>query len=238
MNDRPSLPIPSRREQLGGWIYLPFYIFLLPVILTAIYIMMGHTGLSAEDQIQMNLIYGILNFLILGFIFRKYLNESARQAFSRPGRFLIAILGGLAIYFFGSSAMASLSDYLIPGMENVNDAEIAELMNNGRLEMLIFTVALAPITEELIFRGLIFSSIYPRSRFWAYAVSICLFSLVHVLGYVGSYPLAMLGVCFLEYLPASFGLAWAMEFSGTIWANIGVHMLANTLAMIVNMTAG
>lgn len=237
MNNRPSLPVPSNGERLGGWIYLPFYLFLLPVMLAAILIAMGHTGLSAEDQIRMNLIYGALNFLILGFIFRKYLNESAAQAFSRPGRFLGAIFGGLVIYFFGTSTMASLSEYLIPGMENVNDAQIVELLDSGRVEMLIFTIALAPLAEELIFRGLIFSTIYPRSRFWAYAVSICLFSLLHVLGFIGSYPIATLGVCFLEYLPASFGLAWALEFSGSIWADIGVHMLANTFAMLANLTA-
>ena len=237
MNNRPPLLVPSRVEQQRGRIYFPFYIFLLSVILTEIYVAMGHTALTAEDRVQINLIYGIINFINLVLIFREFLSESAVKAFSRPGRFLIALLGGLVIYFFGSSAMTTLSDYLIPGMENVNDAGIVELLNNGRLEMLIFTVLLAPITEELIFRGLIFSSIYPHSRFWAYAVSICLFSLVHVLGYIGKYPIATLAVCFLEYLPASFGLAWALEFSGTIWANIGVHMLANTFAMLAKLTA-
>ncbi len=237
MNKRPSLSVPSRGERLGGWIYLPFYVIILPILLSVLVVVRGHLELTDADQIQMNLLYGVINFLILGFIFRKYLNESARQAFSRPGRFLLALLGGLSIYFFGTTAMTSLSDYLIPGMENVNDSMIVGLMDSGRIEMIIFAVALAPIAEELIFRALIFSSIYPRSRFWAYFVSMCLFSLIHVLGYVGSYPLATLILCFLEYLPASFGLAWALEFSGSIWANIGVHMLANTFAMLSILTA-
>ena len=86
-----------------------------------------------------------------------------------------------------------------------------------------------------MFRGLIFTSIRPRSRFLAYLVSMLTFSVMHVLGYIGSYPIGTLGLCFLQYLPASFALAWALEFSGTIWAPICVHTIANLVAMLAMM---
>ena len=87
--------------------------------------------------------------------------------------------------------------------------------------------------RDILFRGMIFTGIRVHSRFWAYAVSMLAFSLIHVMGYVGQYPLHTLALCYLQYLPASFALAWALEYSGSIWAGICLHMIANTIAMSV-----
>ena len=91
---------------------------------------------------------------------------------------------------------------------------------------------LVPTVEELMFRGLIFSSIRPRSRFWAYAVSMLVFAVMHVLNYLSSYPIGTLALCFLQYLPAGFALAWALEYSGSIWASICIHTINNAAAML------
>ena len=113
------------------------------------------------------------------------------------------------------------------------DSNIEQIAGHGFALMCLFTVLFAPLAEELMFRGLIFGSLRPRSRFLAYAVSMLAFALLHVLGYIGSYPVSTLALCLVQYLPAGFALAWALEFSGSIWASIGVHMLANAFAMLV-----
>lgn len=230
---RPAFLLLSRGEKIAGWIYFPFFILLLSLILTIVFLVLGLDVLDEAQQLYMNVIYGGINFVVLGLCFRKYLAKSLRQAGHFRGRFLVAVAGGFAIYYFGNILAALVTQLIQPGMENINDSHIEDLAGHGFALMCLFTVILTPLAEELMFRGLIFSSLRPRSRFWAYAVSMTAFSLLHVLGYIGAYPLSTLALCLVQYLPAGFALAWALEYSGSIWASIGVHMLANTFAMLV-----
>ncbi len=229
---RPAFILPDRGEKIAGWIYLPFYIFLLSMVLAVAFMVMGRDVTDPTNLLYMNLIYGVINFCVLTVCFRKYLGKSMRQVGRFPGRFFAAVGIGFAIYYLGTVLMTVLIQLIQPGLENINDAALEGIAEHGMLLMILYTVLLVPTVEELMFRGLIFSSIRPHSRFWAYAVSMLTFSLMHVLSYVGSYPLSSLGLCLLQYLPASFGLAWALEYSGSIWASIAVHTLANAIAML------
>ncbi len=231
--NRPDVIVPTLGEKIAGWIYLPFYILGLALILSTLFALLGYDVRSIKVQLDLNLTYGILNFVVLGFFFRRYLLKSARQVKAYPGRFFIALAGCLAIYFFGSTAMEWFTRLIDPALKNVNDASITAMTEYGLGKVLLFALVLAPVAEELLFRGLIFSSIHPHSRFWAYAVSMLAFSFIHVLGYVGSYPPKTLALCFLQYLPASFGLAWALEYSGSIWCCFCVHLLSNTIALLL-----
>ena len=53
------------------------------------------------------------------------------------------------------------------------------------------------------------------------------FSLAHIVGYLGSYSLREMVVCFLQYLPAGLCLAWSYTKSDTIFAPIVIHALVN-----------
>ncbi len=229
---RPALILLSRGEKLAGWIYFPFYILLLSLILSVAFMALGRDVTASGNQLYMNFIYGVINFCVLILCFRGYLGKNLRQAKQFPGRFFAAVGVGFLIYYAGTAIVTMLVQLIEPGLENINNENIEAMAGHGAILMVIYAVLLVPTVEELMFRGLVFSSIRPRSRFWAYVVSMVAFSLLHVLGYVGSYPVKIIALCFLQYLPASFGLAWALEFSGSIWASIGVHTLANSVAML------
>ena len=229
---RPAFILLNRGEKIAGWIYFPFYVLIISLVLAVIFMLMGRDVQAPGNLLYLNLIYGVINFCVLTVCFHKYLGKSLRQVRQFPGRFFAAVGIGFAIYYFGTVLMTILVQLVEPGLENINDNALGGLAEHGMILMIIYTVLLVPTVEELMFRGLIFSSIRPRSRFWAYAVSMVAFSLMHVLAYVGSYPLRTLLLCFLQYLPASFGLAWALEYSGSIWASIGVHTIANLVAML------
>ena len=96
----------------------------------------------------------------------------------------------------------------------------------------IGTVVLVPITEELLFRGLIFRGIYNRSHFWAYAISAVAFSLPHVVGYIGFYDPLLLLLCFVQYLPAGLCLGWAYARADSIFAPTLMHMIINLIGML------
>ena len=99
--------------------------------------------------------------------------------------------------------------------------------------MTIGTVILVPVAEECLYRALIFRNIYEKSPVWAYIVSMVLFSLAHVAGYVILADFGTLVLCFFQYLPAAFALAWAYRKSGSIYASILIHMTVNQAGMLL-----
>ena len=229
---RPAFILLERGEKLAGWIYFPFYLVLISLGLSFLFMALGRDVTAPRNLLYMNIIYGVINFCVLTLCFRRYLGKSLRQARRFPGRFFAAVGIGFAIYYFGTVLATILIQSIEPGLENINDSALEQIAGHGMILMVLYTVLLVPTVEELMFRGLIFSSLRPRSRALAYLVSMLAFSVMHVLGYVGSYPVRTLALCCLQYLPASFGLAFALEFSGSIWASIGVHTVANLVAML------
>lgn len=233
----PAIILPDRKEKIAGWIYLPFYFLILQLILLVIISYAASLlDISADNMtltVHLNFIYGLINFCFAAIAFRRYLVRSARQIPKFVGRFFGALFGGFAIYMFGNMVMGLITQIISPAMENINDANIESMLSGGTLEMIIFTVLFAPLTEEVLFRGLIFTSLRTRSRILAYTVTIVIFSAIHVLGYIGTESALSIVLSFIQYFPASFALIWAMEFSGSIWASIGVHTLANGFSMLM-----
>ncbi|MCH7228610.1 lysostaphin resistance A-like protein [Haloferula sp. A504] len=86
------------------------------------------------------------------------------------------------------------------------------------LTMLCLTaVVVAPITEEVIFRGYLYPVAKRFAGRWAaVAFSSLLFAMVH------QNSIALLPLAFLAVL-----LALSYEWSGSIWAPIGIHMFFN-----------
>ena len=93
-------------------------------------------------------------------------------------------------------------------------------------------VVLAPISEELFFRGFLFSGLRSRLSLWPAAlIAGAVFGLVHApTGITTVIPLAALGV----------GLCWLYERTGSLWPSIFAHTINNALALtlICNTSAG
>jgi membrane protease YdiL (CAAX protease family) len=218
---------PSRRETIFGGIYLIFYIAVMPWLVSLLVYLSG----AALTEVQVNFLYFGINFAATTVIFRKYLLQSLFDASHVPGATLwYAILGYLGNMVL-SSFLAGFILRLEPEFANINDMTIHTLVSENLTLMAIGVVILAPITEELLFRGLIFRGLYDRSPLAAHLVSIAAFSSIHVSGYVGFYDAKTLVLCFLQYLPAAYCLNFAYRRSGSIIAPILMHMLTNLVAI-------
>ena len=97
--------------------------------------------------------------------------------------------------------------------------------------MVIGTVVLVPPAEECLFRGLIFRSLYKKSHWAAYILSILAFAVIHIIGYIGQYSPLELVMAFLQYLPAGLCLAWSCVRSETIYAPILIHAAINYITI-------
>ena len=99
--------------------------------------------------------------------------------------------------------------------------------------LVLATVLLAPVTEELLFRGVLLTALEPRGRRFAVVMTALVFSAVHVLGLdvdrlwqsavVVLPPLFILGVL----------LAWLTQRSGRLGPAILLHSGWNLLAAVV-----
>jgi membrane protease YdiL (CAAX protease family) len=92
----------------------------------------------------------------------------------------------------------------------------------------ILVIGLAPVSEELFFRGFLFGGLRGKMSFWPAAlISGIFFGLIHVLG--GTWevipPLALFGIL----------LAWLYERTGSLGPPMLMHALQNTIAFIVTI---
>ena len=218
---------PSRRETLWGGIYLILYISVLPLALP-----LGLQLLFPRlDLAQVNFIFFTVNFAATTVIFRKYLIQSFRDATRVPYATLryalLAYLGSMLL----SGLVAGMILRVYPDFTNVNDNAIGNIVQQNYTLMAIGSVILAPVTEELLFRGLIFRGLYDRSPLAAHVVTMVLFSLIHVSGYFGYYDIKLLFFCFLQYLAPAYCLNFAYRYSGNIIAPILMHMVTNLVSL-------
>lgn len=233
MNRSNSLSVQLKRwESIVGWIYLPFYLFLLSVILTVILMVMGQDIMDPVVQSDMNLLYGIINFIIVCLIFHRFLILNLGNVARHFWGYVQAVILGFVMYWVGTTAIGMLLMWLAPELTNYNNEAIEMMASSNLRAMVIYTVALAPIIEECLFRGLIFSTLHRKTRIGAYIVSTLTFAALHIAGFIGFAPWHELLLSLLQYLPAGIALGWAYERADSIWAPITVHVIVNAIAML------
>ena len=213
----------SEQEIILGWVYFLVQLLVLPSLLV-----WGNTRAGRPfSEAELNFTFFSINFAAVLWIFHRFLSGSFRQVRVHPAYFCQAVILGLAAYLACSRGMDWLLARIAPGYSNANDASIATLSRGNFTLMAIGTVLLVPPVEECFYRGLIFRPLYGRSPWVAYLLSMAAFSLAHIVGYLGSYSLREMVVCFLQYLPAGLCLAWSYTKSDTIFAPIVIHALVN-----------
>lgn len=222
------LSVSMNRDEVNiGWAYLALQLLVLPLLLV-----------TANSFLRLGLTDAELNFTMFSMevvlslvIFRKFLWESAKVFLRNLWRNLRFAVWGFGIYYIGTFLVNMGTTYLFPAFSNMNDENILTMVRENHTLMSIGLVFFVPLTEELLYRGLIFGRIHKKSRWLAYLVSMVSFAAIHVLGYVVELSVPMLLVSLVQYLPAAFALAWAYERTDTIWTSILIHMTVNQIAI-------
>ena len=225
---KPNLSVSlTQGELVGGWMYLAFESLALPILLG----LLNQKLVHPMNQAELNFSYFGLNFLASWWIFHKFLSRNAIQVRKQPAFFFQAVILGLVAYYACLYGVNYIIRLIAPGYSNANDASIAAMAGSSRFLMTVGTVVLVPLAEECLFRGLIFRPIYSASRWAAYVVSILVFAMVHIAGYITVYsPLEIL-LSFLQYLPAGLCLAWTYAKADSIFAPILMHTVINAAAI-------
>lgn len=217
----------TKQEQYLGWFYLVFQMLILPDL---ILLVTGLMGFVLTDT-SINVIFFSINFLATVIVFRRFLWLTAKQSFRKPIRLLKSAGLGFVLYWFFNFLVINFTIIVSPQYQNVNDATIGAMAQGSFTAIAICTILLAPVYEELLFRGLMFQGLFRRDKFLAYGVSSAVFSLIHLVGYIGLIsPLNFL-VGFVQYLPAGIAFGYAYEKADSIFAPIIMHMMINAIGM-------
>lgn len=217
-------PALTRQESSWGLRYLLFQMIFLPSLLSLI--------LPRQSSAHINTVYFTVNFLAVLFIFRKFLLENLRELPKKAVKVLLWALAGCLAYQILTHITSVLTLKLMPGFFNVNDAHITATAQTLFWPMAVGIAVFAPVAEELCYRALLMDLFSRRSPLLAYAVSILVFCAIHVSGYIGFYPWSLLGLCFLQYLPAGLVLTVTYRQSGSILCPIAIHMTVNIVGVL------
>ena len=228
MNLPPLAPAPDRKATLWGLVYWAFSFALLGSVIAVVAALLGVTITVA----QLNFIYHTVNFLAALAIFRHFLLENWRAAADR----LFPTVYYAILAYLGSQLLTSMVTAAIlgicPDFGNVNDQTIHTMLTDEPGLMVLGAVLLAPVAEEFFYRGIFFRKIYDRKPWLGYAVSMTVFAVIHMAGYIGSYDPAMLLLGCLQYLPAGYCLCWCYRQTGNILSPILMHILFNASSIL------
>ena len=229
-------------EIIAGWIWWLMFLIGTEFVVVLVITLLGHDLREISESPKMfsyvNLSVGLVNLTALLIIFHRFLWEQFSRLRRRGWRILTDLLLGIAVYFGASYAASYVSEFLIAVFRvdyyNANQEAVEQLVSVTPAIGVFLASFEAPITEELLNRGLIFNPLRRRCRVPAYILSMLIFSSIHVVGSVFYQPVMVSVVSLVAYCGPGFALAWIYDRSETIWAPIFLHAIINTLATLLS----
>ncbi|RDX00663.1 CPBP family intramembrane glutamic endopeptidase [Listeria kieliensis] len=220
---------PRPKAWLGIiWLVLYFILDIIGEILATIPpIIEGLDAGKSFDSIigglqitwYMNLTQAFALVILLFLMKVSHMKLFSFRAFSRKTwlNFIVISLGTLII----SNLLEILITYLDPNFNTANQAGIEDMVSSASpLVVFVAVVILAPITEEVVFRGLIMKIIFWKYPKIGFAVSTLLFTLAHLPTDIPS---------FLVYFVMAFGLCLVYYKTKRIEASILLHFINNLI---------
>lgn len=222
----------SRGERIFSICYLPVHLLVMPSLALVLLQLLG------LDENGLNFAVYALGAALIVLFDRKFLRRDFDRLCDRPGYVLVQVLVCYgALLCLNLAVNSVLMIFLGEGAaENPNNQEVISAAGQSMGAMKAAAVFLAPLLEEVIFRGGVFGGLRKHSRVLAYAGSMLLFSLYHVWSYVIDDPRCLVYV--VQYLPASFLLCRCYEHTDSIWGSVFLHMLSNGISFAVMEAVG
>ncbi len=218
----------SRWESVAAIGWLPLHILGMPLLLFLCF-----PNMSGAN---MNFWVYAIGVLTLSLLCVRFLIRDFCRFFEAPGRILGEAMTGIALMLVANIALTWALNPFLPDEANPNNQALLDLARQEWLRIGLATLVLAPILEELMFRGGVFGLLRRWSRPAAYAFCVLLFALYHTWQYALEDPRCWLYM--IQYLPAGFLLCFIYDRNECIWASILMHMINNGLSLLIMLYAG
>ena len=212
-----------------------FYLSTVLIIVTYYLIFNCVARLEFVDQLSDFGFYGLQILLIAleGIAATVVLVKS--QGWKECGRFQFrwAYLGVFFLFFILMFVWVNITTLIFPSTQNGSEMmkEVANLTGISYFIMrILYGSLIAPIVEELVFRGLLMTALSKFKKYYVdVVVSSTLFSLIHVLQY------GWVLTDFIVYVGAGLLLSMLFRYTHSVYWSIALHILWNTLLIIASL---
>ena len=218
----------TKTEKITGWLFLLCEFLAIPFGVSVACLLAG----IYSDAI-VNIVCFFANAALAALLFRRLLAQSLQSCAGRWGETALTALKGFGLYWAVNLFVTWLTMRIEPEFANVNDASISAMLAESPVMMTIAVVFAAPLAEECLFRGWMFTGLAERSLPLAYAVTCGFFSAAHVVGYIGLYSPGTLLLCFVQYLGPSLVLCRVCQKNDSLCAPLLLHMVINALGCVI-----
>ena len=231
--------INGKQKAIGFILLFPLYLYVIPRFANfGIYLLLKYTNITRDTTIlgiYLNLICSLLSFVLVVWLLKDFLIDNIKRFKEHfTDNFVYSITIGI-VMIYGISIVANMIiNFVLGGGSNdsANQLLFEDYLNNGALLMAFQSVVLAPILEELLFRGLVFRSLRDKSKWLAIFASSFLFGFLHIYSALFAGDLSQL-IYLLSYGGMGFAFSYAYEKRKTICVPILMHMINNLVAIVL-----
>jgi len=247
MTDKQINKWLRRRFTAAGWLLVAYYVVMNLLCILAMaweaaaqMLQNGFEMVNPEDLIDNAWGYIVSIFVALVILYAwkgpAYWREEVfcREKKMRPGVFfgVLCLCMGTqmvnSLWVWGLEFLFSLGGKsLMPLLENVSGS-------SGSVSMFLYASVLAPIGEELLFRGFLLRSLRPYGKRFAILGSALFFGLFH--GNLLQTPYAFLVGLLLGYVAMEYSISWAVALH--MFNNLVLADLLTRLTMLLPQPVG
>lgn len=213
------------------WVLASFVV--VQVVLYSVTLGLNAVGVSFQSANEnvLNAVFGAIVYVLtiamvigLPWLIKKYKTSREDVGLSRLPSWLDILLApvGFIIYLIVSAIFILIASQLsFINLDQVQDTGFSQLGQGYEyLVAFMMLVVIAPVAEEILFRGFLFGKLRKHVPIWvAILITSLLFAFVHGAVNVG-----------IDVFALSIVLCLLRLVSGTIWPSILLHMLKNAIA--------
>lgn len=222
-----------RQFSVVGWVLIVYYLLLNVMVMVTAFVdvvkqMLWNTAVGAfildlDTDALMNNGWGYIACIVMGLLILhawKGRDYWKREIFAKEKKMTFFVFFCAISLCMGSQMLSTLWLTLMELIANSFGSSVMPLLESvsgstSTFSMFLYSAFLAPISEELLFRGYILRSLRPYGRRFAILGSALLFGLFH--GNLLQGPYAFLVGLVLGYLACEYSVIWS----------IALHMFNN-----------
>lgn len=188
-------------------------------------------GRNATPGAGISVLIYLVGALLLLYLYRGVLKQHWINFKNKYFENAITIVKNYIIGFFLSSIASYIITALVNRETSVNQGEIVKMFQENMLLVTVMTVLLAPIIEEVVFRGAYFSlreSVSDTKAMW---ISSLIFGFIHIISGLSFSNLIEL-VFIFPYAIMGYYMCLSAKETDSIWGSILHHALSNFIAIV------
>lgn len=213
----PAVPAPSY-PGLGQAVVL---VILVAVIQAALGILAGFLLREFALDLSLVAVIGIANALTFALVIWWGIWAARRAGMGplpfsgAPGAVYVPLTAALIGFCIVSSEVVNGLRYVLPMPHML--VQVFEQIGSGGIAAIVTVVVIAPLVEEILFRGIILRGLAMRYRPWtAILLSSLLFTIIHLNPYQ-----------FFSTMVLGLALGWVFLRTGSLWPCIFGHAIFN-----------